>query len=404
MDVFNFETKYIMKKILIVDDSKSNRMLMKYALEGFECVEADSGVSALRLLLETDFSPDLILLDQRMPEMDGMMTLDAINKENSELKCIMVTAEGTLQLALEAMKKGALDFVVKPFDPDVLKHIVEKALKVVELMQDKKHLEEERKKAQRNYESQLEREVGKRTEEAMKAKDEAQRANRIKSEFLANMSHELRTPMHGILSFAKFGVDRINEVDKTKLHKYFQEIRCCGERLLDLLNNLLNLSKLESGKADYFFQKQQLGPIVEKSINEVSAFSEEKGITIVLNKKKSIFEAQLDRDKMVQVMVNLLSNAIKFSPEGEKISIDIQDSNDYLQLSIADRGVGVLENELKNIFEKFVQSSQTKTGTGGTGLGLAITKRIILDHQGKIWVEDNPGGGSVFRFLIPVKQ
>jgi len=393
-----------MKKILIVDDDQNNRKLIKYALDGFESIESDSGIAALKLLSESGLSPDLILLDQRMPKMDGMMTLNAINKMNPDWKCIMVTAEGTVQLALEAMKKGALDFVVKPFDPDVLKHTVEKALQIIKLMQEKKHLEKESQEAKKNYQIQLEEEVYRRTNEAIKAKIEAERANHAKSEFLANISHELRTPMHGILSFAKFGVDRINEVDKEKLHKYFKEVRSCGERLLHLLNNLLDLSKLEAGKVDYNFQSEQLGLIAEIAISEVSAIYEEKAIAIVLNKTDSLTKAQLDKDKMVQVVVNLLSNAIKFSPKGEKISIDIQSYNDHIQLSVTNKGVGIPEDELINIFDKFVQSSQTKTGSGGTGLGLAITKKIVVDHQGKIWAEKNPDGGAIFRFSIPTKQ
>lgn len=395
--------KELMKKILIVDDDRNTRVLIKYALEGFECIEADSGVAALQLLLKTNLSPDLILLDQRMPEMDGMMTLDAINQKELELKCVMVTAEGTLQLALEAMKKGALDFVVKPFDPHVLKHTVEKALKVVELMKDKKHLLEERQQAQKDYESHLQREVNKRTEEAVKSKLEAQRANQAKSEFLANMSHELRTPMHGILSFSKFGVDRINEENKEKLLKYFQEIRSCGKRLLGLLNDLLDLSKLEAEKVDYDFKNQPFCPVVEKAICEVDALSKGKDLSVVFHRKGSSGKVKMDKNKIVQVVINLLSNAIKFSPKGEEILIDIHQHENHLQLSIVDRGIGILESELKNVFDEFIQGSQTKSGAGGTGLGLAISKRIILDHQGEIWVENNPGGGTIACFLLPLK-
>ena len=393
-----------MRKILIVDDNKSNRLLVKFALEDFECSEVASGESALKFLLEAKILPDLVILDQRMPEMDGVTILDEIKKIDPELKCIMVTAEGTLQLALEAMKKGVLDFLVKPIDPVILKYTVEKALKVVDLLKEQKRLTEENQKAQENYKIKLEEEVAKRTEEAIESALKAQRANQAKSEFLANMSHELRTPMHGILSYAKYGIDRIDSADKVKLLKYFHEIRGCGERLLSLLNNLLDLSKLEEGKILYNFESQDIMPIIEKAIHEMSALCIDKNITIEIEAIGEIKKIALDRDKILQVIVNLLSNAIKFSSNDEKIMINIQCVDENLKVSIFDKGMGILKDDLENIFDKFIQGEKNKTGAGGTGLGLAITKKIIEDHKGKIWAENNLNGGATFHFLIPVKK
>ncbi len=391
-----------MKKILIVDDDKNNRHLIKYTLDEYEVSEAESGMEALQIL--KDLSPDLILLDQRMPEMDGLMTLEAINKINLDFKCIMITAEGTVQLAIEALKKGALDFVIKPFDPIILEYTIKKAIRYVELNKKTQQIENERKKELLEYKSQFEKEVLKRTHQVMQEKIRAEKANQAKSEFLANISHELRTPLHGILSFAKFGLDRIEWIDKKKLKKYFSEIKLCGENLLDLLNELLDLSKLETGKIVYKFQETQLSLAIKKIITESKSLCKEKEIIIQFTEPNFNDTAAIDIDKIIQVMQNLLSNAIKFSQNKKKIFVEIAQDNQYFIVSIIDEGIGIPETEYEIIFDAFVQSSKSKTGAGGTGLGLSIAKNIIFDHHGTIWAEPNPKGGSIFRFQIPKNQ
>jgi len=388
-----------MKKILIIDDDLGTRILIKRILSQYEFYAAEDGPAGLDII--KNFEPSLILVDYKLPKMDGLEVIEKIVEAQYDCRCVMITSEGTMQLAKEALKRGAVDFIVKPFNVDVLRHTVNRSLKQLELERDNKAIEEELKAKQKNYQEQLEAEVIRRTGEALKAKLRAEQANKAKSEFLANMSHELRTPMHGILSFAKFGIDRIEKVEKQKLNQYFFEIKTCGDRLLHLLNELLDLSKLEAGKVQYEFKAASLSSLVEKVFRELQAYSSDKQIVLRFEKPDFQDEIQCDAKKIIQVIQNLVSNAIKFSNVGQTVNVGLLKENGSVKFSVRDDGIGVPKAELENIFDAFVQSSSSKTGAGGTGLGLSIVRSIITDHQGKIWAEQNPEGGATFSFLVP---
>lgn len=231
-------------------------------------------------------------------------------------------------------------------------------------------------------------------------RDAAEKASQAKSAFLANMSHELRTPMHGILSFARFGQQRFASVPAEKLKSYFDEIHDSGSRLMNLLNDLLDLSKLEAGKIVYSMSDWNLAGIVDTLSSELSAFAEEKGQRLETVKISEDIFAVCDGERIMQVIRNLLSNAIKFSEKGTTIRIEL-DAEDGLQVCrVINHGVGIPEAELELVFDKFVQSSKTRTGAGGTGLGLAICREIINGHGGKIWAEST-GNETKFIFKIP---
>lgn len=252
------------------------------------------------------------------------------------------------------------------------------------------------------------------------ARDAAENANKAKSEFLANMSHELRTPMHAIISFTHLCLKQlkalsVNDHKTVKIQKFLTNIETSSQRLLHLLNNLLDLSKLEAGKEEFTLKKNDLFLLSHQICDEYSAKAHEKSIKLIINQATIPTLVLCDKNKILQVLSNLIANAIKFSDESKSIIIaltldsvvlgkrksDTQKTQGVL-LSVTDQGIGIPESELASIFDKFIQSSHSKSGAGGTGLGLSISHEIISFHKGKIWAEQNPSGGSIFKFFLPL--
>jgi len=243
--------------------------------------------------------------------------------------------------------------------------------------------------------------VAQKTRDLVAAKDAAERANDAKSEFLANMSHELRTPMHGVLSFAEIGAHKAAQAEREKLRHYFENIHASGSRLLHLLNDLLDLSKLESGKTHFNFQSHDLCQIVRNCAEEEEGHLQSNGLALDLRLPAHGAHATFDAPRLMQVVSNLLSNAIKYSPPNGTISVSVRRLPGKLELAVSDQGPGIPAEELETIFEKFVQSSHTSSGAGGTGLGLSICHQIISAHHGAIWANNLAGGGACFVAQLP---
>jgi hypothetical protein len=245
----------------------------------------------------------------------------------------------------------------------------------------------------------------------------AERANRAKSEFLANMSHELRTPMHAILSFSDIGMSKASGENQEKLLQYFSRINESGKRLLSLLDELLDLSKLEAGRMQFDFAQRDLEKVIDTAVLEFQELVNKKSLHVEIVRPEFETVCRFDHQKILQVTRNLLSNAIKFTPDRKQIQIFFQMSElpigkritdelgvPAISFSIADEGIGIPEDELLAVFDKFVQSSKTRTGAGGTGLGLAISKEIIDSHGGKIEAANRPEGGAIFTVTLPTGQ
>lgn len=263
----------------------------------------------------------------------------------------------------------------------------------------------------------LQRMVEQRTRDLLDAKESAEKANAAKTEILANMSHELRTPMHAILSFTHLAEKKLATHDPEHIQRFLSQIAESGNRLLFLLNDLLDISKLESGKVTYNIERHDLRETIHRVAQESESLLQEKQLQFHVNESSLDTYIEYDSQKMHQVFVNLLSNAIKFSPKGKRILVTMRSTvanlgrretdstpEAALRITFEDRGVGIPESELQDIFDKFIQSSKTKTGAGGTGLGLAICKEIIEAHRGKIWAVNCPEGGTMFTIILPISH
>jgi signal transduction histidine kinase len=259
---------------------------------------------------------------------------------------------------------------------------------------------------EKNRESMLRRLELSNTDLEM-ALDYAKRVSREKADFFASMSHELRTPLHGILSFSRLGKSRVNTASVDKLGSYFQRINDSAERLLGLLNNLLDLSKIEAGFMKLDYKDGDLKALVEGCVSDVEAWMAESDLSVQWQVGEYDMHAQFDPLRMQQVVNNLLSNAIKFSPEGGMITIGMecksQSGRDWISVSIRDEGQGIPEAEFGAIFDAFVQSS-ANSGGEGTGLGLPIAREIIELHNGQIYVDSSVGRFTCFSFEIPVRK
>jgi len=265
---------------------------------------------------------------------------------------------------------------------------------------------------------QLQTRSHEREHELLIQREKAELSNRAKSEFLANMSHELRTPMHAILGFSSLGSSKVETASKEKIASYFSRINESGQRLLGLLNDLLDLSKLEAGRMNFEFSENDLQATIANVIDELKPLFHDRLLTIDIEPASIDTIAIYDDEKISQVIRNLLSNAIKFSPEGRSIMIHFSGSKlptnerqpettkiPAISVSIWDQGTGIPEDELETVFDEFVQSSKTEHGAGGTGLGLSISKEIIKQHGGIIKAGNVVGnGGAIFTFSLPYKH
>src|SRR5207247_5189189 len=234
---------------------------------------------------------------------------------------------------------------------------------------------------------------------------ELEAANRHKSEFLANVSHELRTPLNAIIGFSEVLGERMFGELNEKQAEYTEDILSSGRHLLSLINDILDLSKIEAGRMELELRKFDLPSAVENALILVRERATRHGIKLERAIDERLGDFTGDERKVKQILVNLLSNSVKFTPEGGKIHVNASLNNGSVIISIADTGIGIAKEDQEAIFEEFRQvGTNYAQKREGTGLGLTLTRKFVEMHGGKIWVESEPGKGSTFTFTLAVLE
>ena len=249
----------------------------------------------------------------------------------------------------------------------------------------------------------LEEKVKARTHELSDAFQQLEIANKHKSEFLANMSHELRTPLNAILGYTELIVDRIYGDVPDKIQEILERVGENGRHLLSLINDVLDLSKIEAGRLTLSLNDYSMQDLVQTIITSVESLGAEKNLVLRTEVPPDLVTGKGDEQRIAQVFLNLVGNAIKFTDEGE-VGIEVATSNSSFLVSVSDTGPGLSEDHQQGIFEEFHQVDGSSTREkGGTGLGLSISKKIVEMHGGSIWVESTLGKGSIFFFTLPIR-
>jgi signal transduction histidine kinase len=247
----------------------------------------------------------------------------------------------------------------------------------------------------------LARNVNQMNDELKRLYGELEAASRHKSEFLANMSHELRTPLNAIIGFSQVLRQRFFGDINEKQEEYLDDILSSGNHLLALINDVLDLSKVEAGQVELEVSAFSLREALERGVVMVRERATKNGVALSLELASNVDIVQGDERRLRQVVFNLLSNAVKFTPPGGSIVIESARMNGEVQVSVTDSGPGIAKEDQERIFEEFQQTDVGVQQREGTGLGLALSRRLVELHGGRIWVESNPGDGSRFVFTLP---
>lgn len=383
-----------MAKILIVDDSRTDLELLKEILlrsdENHEIQTIESGETALQQMKKDP--ADLILLDVQMPDIDGVeFYRRTISTRDEFLPVIFVTASPEVNVKIEVLQLGAVDYLTKPIDPKELRAKVNGWLSI------KKIIADTRWSANRTNEG-----IKLLYKELEQKNQQLEKLDQLKSNFVSTVSHELRTPLaittEGISLVIDKIVGPINEEQKRLLITAKDNIT----RLTNIINDLLDISKIEAGRLEL---KRGYTDIVKLLTDLIASYQ-----TVVAPKKltlnaklpsESVF-LYIDNEKIIQAINNLLNNAIKFTPEGGTIELVLSLQKANVLLSVNDNGIGLEEDDLKKLFRKFQQFGRTSGGGAkGTGLGLSITKALIELHGGKIWAESTLNQGTTFFVTLP---
>lgn len=378
--------------ILVVDDDTALLQALSQALSlrlpDIQVKTTDSTVEALELVQHYDY--DAIVSDIKMPVMDGLVLLTRIKELRPETPALLITGHGERDLAIQALRVGAYDFIQKPIDRDYIVATLQRAIQTYRLHRQVR----EQQLALEHYAQSLEALVQERTRELVEA-------NAAKDVFLGLASHELKTPLtslKGMIQLLKRRRERAEETLQVQLATMERSVN----RMEILVNDLLSTSLLETGMFALHPRRCNLTALCQHILNEYIAGT---NMIVTLNAPPEPLEVEVDLERIGQVLLNLLSNASKYSPPGAPIALTLVSTGDKCIVTVQDQGLGIPDAQLLHIFERFYRVpgiERQKGSSDGLGLGLYIARKIVERHGGHIEVQSKPGSGSTFSVILPL--
>ena len=356
-------------QILVIDDEEVVLDSCTQVLASGDCqvTTAGNGTQGLKLLAES--SPDLIFLDLKMPGLSGFEVLEKIRSQHPHMVVIVITGYATVSSAIEAMKKGAFDFLPKPFTPEELRLIVKRGLEHCRLIQQAAALRREKEMLREN--------------------------------FAAIVSHELKAPLGAIqqnlYALTEDLADQLSDSQKDLCGRLKTRL----DDLLKLIHSWLRIIMVDVSKLKETFKPLSVADVVSKAIDTAQSQATRKAIEIQMAVREPLPRVNGDEGSLTEVLVNIIGNAVKYSFPNSKIGVRAEAQGSEVLISVTDTGVGIATADLPFLFQDFVRGQAQPEGATGCGLGLAISRRIVEVHDGSIAVESQPGKGSTFIIRLP---
>lgn len=377
--------------VLFLDDEENilNSIKRMFIDEPYGIVVAQNSKDALEILAKEKIK--VVLSDQRMPDISGTQFLHWVKTQYPDVVRIIFTAYADLDVAEQAINvSGVYRFINKPWNPGELKAAVVNAMYHYDLVLENRHLLETLK--EKNIELQT-------------INSRLKNLNDVQREFGSTLSHELRTPLASI----KAGIDIVMSKTAGPLTedqmKFLGKSKDSVDRLNRLINDILDLAQMESGKKKLHFAVYNINDVVQSVVEAQTPVALGKGVEMKAELDAAVPEIVCDKDKILQIMNNLINNAIKFTSSGSiTVKTHYQIQGNHVEISVADTGPGISEEDLPKLFEKFQQLGETHNKVSGTGLGLAICKEIVKQHGGTIGATSKLGFGTTMSFILPLEE
>src|SRR5438093_6021381 len=393
-------------KVLVVDDEESVVFTIKaiLQLDGYNVSTTTSGVQARAMVRDTEY--DLVLTDLRLEDGDGLDVLKAVRESYPETVTIMLTGYASLESAIQALRAGAYDYLVKPSEVEELRSTVARGIERRRLGQELRQRVAEL--AELNASLQLR--VDEATAELKERYEQLKELDRMKSQFLSIASHELKTPitaMSGFLQVALRRVRRLSQGDAAApvteglrgITEQLEVVYRQTGKLARLVDELLDVSRIQTGRIEFRYGDVDLSELANEVATRMQLPTTAHEISV---RRDSQNVVTADRDHLEQVLNNLVTNAIKYSPSGGAITIDVRPDDGGVRLSVTDQGIGIPAEELESIFGLFYRSPDRAARDGaGSGMGRYLSHEIVLRHGGRTWAESAGAKGSTLNVGIP---